>query len=174
MIRLDYRDARPIYEQVKDGLRRLMVTGVLAPGEKLPSVRSLAMDLAINPNTIQRAYAQLEMEGYVYSVAGRGTFVAEGQEQNLVRRREVFVDGSGVGEVGAVVLNDRKLLAEDGMVVVVLSMSSHDHRLLCEPEIVTRGFVYVKESEELLQELRELGMTEGEWIALWRGGNENA
>lgn len=62
MIRLDYRDARPIYEQVKDGLRRLMVTGVLAPGEKLPSVRSLAMDLAINPNTIQRAYAQLEME----------------------------------------------------------------------------------------------------------------
>ena len=89
MIRLDYRDARPIYEQVKDGLRRLMVTGVLAPGEKLPSVRSLAMDLAINPNTIQRAYAQLEMEGYVYSVAGRGTFVAEGQEQNLVRRREV-------------------------------------------------------------------------------------
>ena len=66
-----------------------MVTGVLAPGEKLPSVRSLAMDLAINPNTIQRAYAQLEMEGYVYSVAGRGTFVAEGQEQNLVRRREV-------------------------------------------------------------------------------------
>ena len=51
MIRLDYRDARPIYEQVKDGLRRLMVTGVLAPGEKLPSVRSLAMDLAINPTS---------------------------------------------------------------------------------------------------------------------------
>ena len=119
--RLDYRDARPIYEQVKDGLRRLMVTGVLAPGEKLPSVRSLAMDLAINPNTIQRAYAQLEMEGYVYSVAGRGTFVAEGQEQNLVRRREV------------------------------------------EAKV-----------QPLVQELRELGMTEGEWIALWRGGNENA
>ena len=119
MIRLDYRDARPIYEQVKDGLRRLMVTGMLAPGEKLPSVRSLAMDLAINPNTIQRAYAQLEMEGYVYSVAGRGTFVAEGQ--NLVRRREV------------------------------------------EAKV-----------QPLVQELRELGMTEGEWIALWRGGNENA
>ena len=114
MIRLDYRDARPIYEQVKDGLRQ-------HAGEKLPSVRSLAMDLAINPNTIQRAYAQLEMEGYVYSVAGRGTFVAEGQEQNLVRRREV----------------------EDKV-------------------------------RPLLQELRELGMTEGEWIALWRGGNENA
>ena len=69
---------------------------------------------------------------------------------------EVFVDGGGVGEVGAVVLNDRKILAEDGMVVVVLPMSSHDHQLLCEPEIVTRGFVYVKESEELLQEMRKV------------------
>ena len=58
---------------------------------------------------------------------------------------EVFVDGSGVGDVGAVVLNDRKLLAEDGMVVIVLPMSSHDRQLLCQPEIVTRGFVYVKE-----------------------------
>ena len=69
---------------------------------------------------------------------------------------EVFVDGSGVGEVGAVVLNDRKLLAEDGMVVIVLPMSSHDHQLLCPPEIVTRGFVYVKESEELLETLRRI------------------
>ena len=63
MIRLDYRDSRPIYEQVRDGLRRLMVTGVMQPGEQLPSVRSLAMELAINPNTIQRAYAQLESQG---------------------------------------------------------------------------------------------------------------
>ena len=69
---------------------------------------------------------------------------------------EVYVDGGSAGEVGSVVLNDRKLLAEDGMVVVVLPISSHDNRLLCEPEIVTRGFVYVKESEELLQELRNL------------------
>ena len=65
-------------------------------------------------------------------------------------------NGSGVGEVGAVVLNDRKLLAEDGMVVIVLPMSSHDHQLLCPPEIVTRGFVYVKESEELLESLRRV------------------
>ncbi|MBQ0037138.1 MAG: ribonuclease J [Clostridiales bacterium] len=71
---------------------------------------------------------------------------------------EVFVDGGSVGDVGAVVLNDRKLLAEDGMVVVVLPMSSHDHQLLCEPEIVTRGFVYVKESEELMQTLREVAL----------------
>ena len=69
---------------------------------------------------------------------------------------EVFVDGGSAGELGSVVLNDRKLLAQDGMVVVVLSISSHDNRLLCEPEIVTRGFVYVKESEDLLQELRNI------------------
>ena len=55
MIHLDYRDNRPIYEQVRDGLRKLMVTGMLRPGDKLPSVRALAMELAINPNTIQRA-----------------------------------------------------------------------------------------------------------------------
>lgn len=76
MIRLDYRDARPIYEQVRDGLRSLMVTGVLAAGEKLPSVRSLATELAINPNTIQRAYESLETEGYVYSIPGKGSFAA--------------------------------------------------------------------------------------------------
>ena len=89
MLNLDYRDARPIYEQVKDGLRRLMVTGVIREGEKLPSVRTMAGTLAINPNTIQRAYTQLEAEGYVYTVSGRGTFVSEGQEQNRQRRREV-------------------------------------------------------------------------------------
>ncbi|MBQ3723908.1 MAG: ribonuclease J [Oscillospiraceae bacterium] len=78
--------------------------------------------------------------------------------ETAVPAGEVFVDGGGIGEVGSVVLNDRKLLASDGMVVVVLSMSSHDHQLLCEPEIVTRGFVYVKESEGLLQDLRRVAM----------------
>ena len=76
MLNLDYRDARPIYEQVKDGLRRLMVTGVIREGEKLPSVRTMASALAINPNTIQRAYESLESEGYVYSVPGKGSFAA--------------------------------------------------------------------------------------------------
>ena len=78
--------------------------------------------------------------------------------ETTVPSGEVFVDGSGVGDVGAVVLNDRRLLADEGMVVVVLTMSSHDHQLLCPPEIVTRGFVYVKESENLLQELRRVAM----------------
>ena len=76
MLHLDYRDARPIYEQVKDGLRKLMVTGVIREGEKLPSVRTLASSLAINPNTIQKAYEALEAEGYVYSVPGKGSFTA--------------------------------------------------------------------------------------------------
>jgi len=76
MLNLDYRDARPIYEQVRDGLRRLMVTGVIREGEKLPSVRALASSLAINPNTIQRAYESLEAEGYVYSIPGKGSFAA--------------------------------------------------------------------------------------------------
>ena len=90
MLNLDYRDARPIYEQVKDGLRRLMVTGVIQEGEKLPSVRTMAGTLAINPNTIQRAYEALESEGYVYSVPGKGSFAApntgvdEGRKHDLL------------------------------------------------------------------------------------------
>lgn len=76
MLNLDYRDARPIYEQVRDNLRRLMVSGAIQEGEKLPSVRSLASNLAINPNTIQRAYESLEAEGYVYSIPGKGSFTA--------------------------------------------------------------------------------------------------
>ena len=92
MLTLDFRDPRPIYEQVKDDLRRQMVAGVLAEGEKLPSVRALASTLAINPNTIQRAYDALEREGYLYAVAGKGSFVApnsgvdRGRQEELKRR----------------------------------------------------------------------------------------
>ena len=89
MIVLDYRDSRPLYQQVKDSLRRMMLTGLLEPDEKLPSVRSLATQLAINPNTIQRAYAELEAEGYIYSVAGRGGFVSAGDGEHLRRIAEL-------------------------------------------------------------------------------------
>lgn len=89
MLNLDYRDARPIYEQVRDNLRRLMVSGAIQEGEKLPSVRSLASNLAINPNTIQRAYAELEAEGYIYSVTGRGSFVAAGDGEHRRRIQEL-------------------------------------------------------------------------------------
>ena len=90
MLNLDYRDARPIYEQVKDGLRRLMVTGVIREGERLPSVRTLASSLAINPNTIQRAYEALEGEGYLYSVTGKGTFAAPLSGVEESRKEELF------------------------------------------------------------------------------------
>lgn len=79
MITLNYRDARPIYEQVRDGLRALIVSGAIADGEKLPSVRQLASRLAINPNTIQRAYNELEAEGYAASVPGKGSFAVRGE-----------------------------------------------------------------------------------------------
>ena len=86
MISLDYRDSRPLYQQVKDSLRRMMLTGLLEPDEKLPSVRSLATQLAINPNTIQRAYELLEAEGYVSSVPGKGSFAAPHSQVDSARR----------------------------------------------------------------------------------------
>ena len=91
MISLNYRDARPIYEQVKDGLRHLMVTGAVEPGEKLPSVRALAASLAINLNTIQRAYTELETEGYLTSQPGKGSFAAEAAPEDGARREALLV-----------------------------------------------------------------------------------
>lgn len=76
MLNIDYRDSRPLYEQVADSFERMAVCGALAPDEQLPSVRQLAMELSINPNTIQKAYSELERRGVVYSVKGRGNFVA--------------------------------------------------------------------------------------------------
>lgn len=91
MIQLNYRDSKPIYEQIKDGLRKLIISGSLSANEKLPSVRELAASLAINPNTIQRAYRELETEGYIYTIAGKGTFAAERQEVYDSRQKELFV-----------------------------------------------------------------------------------
>ncbi len=82
MIHLDYRDARSIYNQVFDAFRDHIENGILLPGEKLPSVRELAASLAINPNTIQRAYRELESRGYIASVPGKGSFVCEIGEQD--------------------------------------------------------------------------------------------
>lgn len=89
-ININYRDPRPIYEQVRDGLRTLIVSGALAGGEKLPSVRELASQLAINPNTIQRAYRALEQEGYLYSVPGKGSFAAARSEIDIQRRDKLL------------------------------------------------------------------------------------
>ena len=90
MIQLNYRDPRPIYEQVKDGIRKLAYSGVLGPDEKLPSVRELASKLAINPNTISRAYKELEQEGFIYTLTGRGTFINQEFDLNDSRKEELY------------------------------------------------------------------------------------
>lgn len=90
MIQLNYRDAKPIYEQIKEGLRRLVITGVIATDEKLPSVRELASELSINPNTIQRAYRELEQEVYIYTISGKGSFAAMQQDVNRRRNEELL------------------------------------------------------------------------------------
>ena len=81
MVHLDYRDSRPIYTQIADNFRNQIRAGILAEGDKLPSVRELAGELAINPNTIQRAYRELEAEGWVASVSGKGSFVCGAPRQ---------------------------------------------------------------------------------------------
>ncbi len=75
MFTLDYRDARPIYAQICDSIREQVAAGILREGDRLPSVRELAMSLTINPNTIQRSYRELEMQGWIASVPGKGNFV---------------------------------------------------------------------------------------------------
>ena len=85
MIIIDYNDKRPIYEQIVERFQTLILNGVMEADEKMPSVRSLAMELSINPNTIQRAYAELERDGYIYTVKGRGNFV---RENNDLKQRQ--------------------------------------------------------------------------------------
>ena len=75
MFDIDVKSRMPIYEQITENVKRLIIQGVLLPEEKLPSVRSLAQELTINPNTIQKAYRELEREGYVISRPGKGSFV---------------------------------------------------------------------------------------------------
>lgn len=99
MILIDYKSRTPIYEQIMENVKTLILSGALEQDAQLPSVRQLAQDLAINPNTIQRAYAELEREGIIYSLKGRGSFV-----------------GSSLGELRTVqqteLLNQLKMLIE--------------------------------------------------------------
>ena len=96
MIILDYKDRRPIYEQVAEKLEELMLLGILGENEPLPSVRSLAMELSINPNTIKRAYAELERQGYIYTVKGKGSFVAENSVMKEKRKKDLLIQVSEV------------------------------------------------------------------------------
>ena len=89
MISLDYKDKRPLYEQISEKLKELMAVGGLMENSRLPSVRALAVDLSINPNTIQRAYAELERQGYIYSIKGKGNFVAETKVLQYLKSEEL-------------------------------------------------------------------------------------
>ena len=88
MVSLDYRDVRPIYVQIMDSFKEQITAGILRSGDKLPSVRDLAQELAINPNTIQRSYRTLEAEGWIVTVPGKGCFVsANGSCQEQERQK---------------------------------------------------------------------------------------
>jgi len=91
MIVIDYHDKRPIYEQVIDRFQMLILNGALEPDTQLPSVRSLAVDLSINPNTIQRAYTELERRGLIYSIKGRGNFVSS-QSDVMKEQQELLLE----------------------------------------------------------------------------------
>ncbi len=90
MITIDYQSRKPIYEQIVEKFQLLIVKGVLLPDSQMPSVRALAVELAINPNTIQKAYAMLEQQGYIYPVKGRGNFVTDNQDVLQQKRQEFF------------------------------------------------------------------------------------
>lgn len=90
MIQLNFRDSKPIYEQVEDGIRKLVVNNLIVADEKLPSVRELASKYALNPNTISRAYRELEEQGYIYTLNGKGTFVAANEKVNDMRKEELL------------------------------------------------------------------------------------
>ena len=90
MVFIDYQDTTPIYEQIVNRYKNQIVKGVLKPDEKMPSVRSLAMELSINPNTIQRAYMELERQGYIYSVKGRGNFVSANSTLKEQKQSEIL------------------------------------------------------------------------------------
>lgn len=89
MLLLDYGDKRPLYEQVVERMQNLILSGGIEAESQLPSVRQMALDLAINPNTIQRAYGELERTGYIYSVKGRGNFVRDEEDLQKLRREKM-------------------------------------------------------------------------------------
>lgn len=119
MIALNYRDSRPIYEQIKESVRKLILSGAMTAGGRLPSVRELAADLAINPNTIQRAYRELESEGFIYSIAGKGSFAADRADIGAVQKtaylerfaaaaRELLLLGMTVEELSSAIVSYSK------------------------------------------------------------------
>ena len=88
---IDYRDARPIYEQICEWYKSLILRGVMETDEQMPSVRSLAIELSTNPNTVQKAYAELERQGFIYTVRGNGNFVC-GKDKLLEKKKRELAE----------------------------------------------------------------------------------
>lgn len=121
MILIDYKDTRPIYEQVVDKFKVLIVRGIMDTNEKMPSVRNMAVDLSINPNTIQRAYAELERQGYIYTVKGKGNFVSDStdliqkyKEEIMLQLREICRAAMEIG------------MTEDEIIEKLRGLTKHD------------------------------------------------
>lgn len=93
MFQLDLKSRKSIYEQIVDNVKELIITGMLNAEEKIPSVRELSKTLTVNPNTIQKAYRELEYQGYLYTVSGLGTFVASPEELPIDEKRVSDVKG---------------------------------------------------------------------------------
>ena len=123
---IDYQDSRPIYEQIVESFKLQIFKGILQADEQMPSVRSLAMELSTNPNTVQRAYTELERQGFIYTVKGRGNFVKGDDTLKITKKQEVideimelFVEANAIGIAYDEVLseiNERiaELKKEDG------------------------------------------------------------
>ena len=102
VILLDYKDRRPIYEQIVDRYKDMILKGIVEADSQLPSVRNLAMELSINPNTIQRAYAELEHQGFIYSIKGKGSFIAQNESLLEEKRMEIMNSFKGIVKQGKV------------------------------------------------------------------------
>ncbi len=100
MTLIDWRDSRPIYEQIVENLKRLILIDVLQPGDQLPSVRSLAMENGTNPNTVQKAYAELERQGVTYTVRGKGVFVSDNTVLLERKKQELIERAAGIFKEG--------------------------------------------------------------------------
>lgn len=102
---IDYQDSRPIYEQIVENFKMQIFKGILQPDDQMPSVRSLSMELSTNPNTVQKAYAELERQGFIYTVKGRGNFVKdstgllkENKKEELIKAVvDLFVEAKEIG-----------------------------------------------------------------------------
>lgn len=123
MIILDYKDRRPIYEQIVDRYKEMILKGLLEPESQLPSVRALAMELSINPNTIQRAYAELEHQGFIYSVKGKGSFITLNESLLQQKKKEVAM---GIDKL----VKEAKVLkmTEDQFIEIVRTGYKEDNR----------------------------------------------